>query len=203
MKFIKWKILIISCMVCLLPILLGVLLWDKLPETLAIHFDINNNPDNFASKEFVVFGLPCIMVLLQSIACISGDFNAKKHGEEKKFDLIVKWIIPVLSIILQILTIGIGLGWNMDVRRFAVILTGIVLILTGNYMPKLNYVKNYKLETEKAKKVNRFLGFATVIMGALFIISVFLPPIASAVCIALFIPYTITGIIYAIKVKRS
>ena len=40
MKFFKWKIFIITSIVCLLPILLGISLWSKLPDTMAIHFDI-------------------------------------------------------------------------------------------------------------------------------------------------------------------
>ena len=66
MKFVKWKTLIVTCVVCLLPILLGVALWNELPESIAIHFDINNNPDNFAPKGFVVFGLPFLMVALHN-----------------------------------------------------------------------------------------------------------------------------------------
>ena len=80
MKFIKWKTLIITCFVCLLPILLGVALWDKLPDLMAIHFNINNEADNFASKGFVVFGLPVIMAALQAFCCIVSDVNACKHG---------------------------------------------------------------------------------------------------------------------------
>ena len=85
MKFIKWKSLILTCIVCLLPILPGIALWDKLPDTMAIHFNINNEPDNFASKAFVVFGLPLLMVLLQLFCCFVNDINAHKHGESKKF----------------------------------------------------------------------------------------------------------------------
>lgn len=65
MKFIKWKSFIVTSFVCLLPILLGIALWENLPDTMAIHFNINNEPDNFASKGFVVFGLPFLMVILQ------------------------------------------------------------------------------------------------------------------------------------------
>ena len=48
MKFIKWKILVITSVVCLLPIIMGIAVWDKLPDTMAIHFNINNVADNFA-----------------------------------------------------------------------------------------------------------------------------------------------------------
>lgn len=203
MKFIKWKTLIITCIVCLAPILLGIALWDKLPDTMAIHFDINNEPNGFASKGFVVFGLPFLMVLLQTFCCFINDIKAKKHGERKKFERVVKWIIPVMTIILQVLTLGYGLGMNMDVRKAAVFIVGIIFLAIGNYLPKLDYIKNYDLDTEKARRINRFIGFETVIMGILFLISIFLPPAASVVCLFLIIPYMIIGVIYGIKVGRK
>ena len=203
MKIIKWKILSITSAVCLSPVLLGLALWDKLPDTMAIHFNINNEPDNFAPKWFVVFGLPLFMVFLQAFCCVVNDINAHKHGERKKFSTLAKWIIPVMCIVLQTMTLGIGLGWKLDVRVVATLIVGIVLILIGNYMPKFDYIKNYDLDTEKARKINRFIGFGAVIMGILFIISIFLPPIASVVCIFLLIPFAVISAIYGIAVGRK
>ena len=102
MKIIKWKTLIITGIVCLLPIFLGLFLWDKLPETMAIHFDINNKPDNFAPKGFVVFGIPVLMLLLQFICCVINDVNAYKYGDRIKFEMATKWIplVSVLSVLL-------------------------------------------------------------------------------------------------------
>lgn len=203
MKFIKWKTLFITSLVCLLPIVFGIMLWDALPDRMAIHFDINNNPDNFASKGFVVFGLPCLMVLLQLVCCFINDINAHKHGERKKFETVTKWIIPVMTVVLQVVTLSYALGWNMDIRRIAALLVGGVLIAVGNYLPKLDYIKNYDVDTEKARKINRFIGFETVIMGALFIASIFFSRIVTICSILLLIPYTIIGIIYGIKVGKG
>jgi len=203
MKFFKWKIFLITSVVCLLPILLGIALWDALPNTIAIHFDIYNNPDNFASKEFTVFGLPLLMVLLQAFCCFINDINAYKNGERIKFSRVTKWIIPAMSVVLQIVTLGYSLGWNIDIRKVAVLIVGLLLIVIGNYLPKFDYIKNYNLDTEKARKINRFIGFETVIMGALFLISIFLPPISSVICLLLLIPYAILGAIYGIKVGRK
>jgi len=203
MKFMKWKTLIITSIVCLLPILLGLILWNKLPETMAIHFDINNQPDNFASKGFVVFGLPCLMVLLQCFCCFVNDINSYKHGERKKFEMATKWIIPAMSIILQCMTLCYGLGWHIDIRRVVMFILGSVLIVIGNYMPKFDYIKNHDLETEKARKINRFIGYETVIMGLLAMITLFFPPIISIIWLFLLIPYVIIGVIYGIKVGKK
>ncbi len=203
MKFFKWKYFIITSIVCLLPILLGVLIWDMLPDTMAIHFDINNNPDNFASKGFVVFGMPILMVILQGFCCFVNDFNAKKHGERKKFETVTKWIIPVLTIVLQLATFGVALGYKIDIRIVATIIVGVMFLVLGNYMPKLDYIKNYNVDTEKARKINRFIGVEMVILGLLFLISVFLPPIATVICILLLIPYTIISVVYGICVGKK
>ena len=203
MKFIKWKTLIVTSLVCLLPILLGIALWQKLPSSVPIHFDINNNPDNFASKEFAVFGMPVLMVLLQFICCIITDANSKKHGERKKFEKVVKWIIPLLTVVLQIITFCYAIGYKVDIRRVVSVIVGVMLVVIGNYMPKFDYIKNYDLSTEKAKKINRFIGFETVVMGILFFISIFLPPVATVVCLILLVPYAIIGVIYGIKNGRK
>lgn len=203
MKFIKWKSLLTTCAVCLLPILLGLALWDKLPPTMAIHFDINNNPDNFASKGFVVFILPLLMVFLQAFCCFINDVNAAKHGARKKFERATKWIIPVMTVILQVVTLGYALGWNLDIRRIAAFIVGVIFLVIGNYLPKLDYVKNYDVDTEKARRINRFIGFETVVMGILYLISIFLPPLATVVCLFLLVPYVVISVIVGIKIGRA
>ena len=203
MKFIKWKYFIITGIVCLLPILFGVFFWDKLPDMIAIHFDISNNPDNYGSKGFVVFGLPLLMLILQFVCCVINDINAKKYGERKKFENVVKWIIPMLSIVLQLATLGIALGKNINIRIVTALLVGIMFLVIGNYLPKFDYIKNYDVNTEKARKINRFIGYETVVMGLLFFVSIFLPPISSIVCLLLLIPYAIMGVVYGIITGRK
>lgn len=203
MKFIKWKSLIITCIACLLPILLGIALWDRLPEQMAIHFDINNNPDNFAPRGFAVFGMPALMVLLQIFCCFVNDINAKKHGERKKFEAVTKWIIPIMSFALYVVTLGYSLGWAIDIRCAVAFIVGAVLVAVGNYLPKFDYIKNYDVSAEKARKINRFIGFMTVIMGLLFIISIFLPPISTVICLFLLIPYAIICTVYGIVCAKK
>lgn len=202
MKF-KWKYFIITSVVCLLPILLGILIWDKLPDTMAIHFDINGNPDGFASKGFTVFGLPVLMVVMQGIGCFVTDLNAKKYGEAKKFDNIVRWIIPSMTIILELATFGVGLGYSIDMRIVATVILGVMFLLMGSYMPELHYVKNYDIDMDKARKINKFLGTESVVMGILFLISAFLPPVATMICLFLLIPYIIIGAVYGLMVARN
>ena len=203
MKFMKWKSLIITCLVTHLPIVAGVVLWNQLPAEIAVHFDINGNPDNFASKGFAVFLLPLLMALLQIICCVINDIKAYQHGPRVKFERVTKWIIPCMSIVLQAAIFAFALGKNVDMRAVAMIVVGVVMIVTGNYLPKFDYIKNYNLDTEKARKINRFIGIETVIMGVLALISIFLPPIFSLYWIILLIPYVIIAVVYGIVVGKK
>ena len=47
----KKKLLITTCL-CLCPMIIGIIMLPKLPDQIAIHFNIHNEPDGFASKEF-------------------------------------------------------------------------------------------------------------------------------------------------------
>lgn len=203
MKFIKWKILAITSFVCLLPMLFGLSLWNVLPDTMAIHFDFYGNPDNFASKACVVFGLPVMMFFIQILCCIVFDRQSLRFGENKKPVLVMKWLIPVMTVVLHIVTLGYGLGWSIDIRKVVAFLVGGMYIVIGNYLPKFNYVKHYKLETQKARKINRFAGVMLVVLGVLFVVSIFLPPIATVICLVLMILCTISGVIYGIKVAKN
>lgn len=203
MKFINRKSLIITSTICLLPILLGLTLWYRLPDTIAIHFNINNTPDGFASKEFAVFGIPIMMAAFQIFCCIVNDINIKKHGNNEKIERVTKWILPIITIIIQAAILGYAIGLPLDIRKIAAVIVGVIFLVTGNYLPKLDYVKNYNLDTEKARKINSFVGFGTVIMGILALITVFLPPITTVIWLFMLIPFGVISVVYGIKASRK
>lgn len=62
--------LILSLLVILLPMGLGLFLWNQLPDQVPIHFGLNGQADNYAGKAFVVFGLPLLMAALQVLLLV-------------------------------------------------------------------------------------------------------------------------------------
>ena len=58
------KILTITSIVVLLPILVGAALWSKLPSEIPNHWNASGEVDGYASKPFAVFGMPMIMLAL-------------------------------------------------------------------------------------------------------------------------------------------
>ena len=45
------RTLILSVIICLLPMVLGIAFYNRLPEQMPIHFTINDVPDNYAQKK--------------------------------------------------------------------------------------------------------------------------------------------------------
>ena len=133
MKKINLKILAITSIICILPIIIGIYFYNSLPESIAIHWGINNNPNGYFVKPAFVFGMPVIMFLLQIFCCIVSDLSDKNPEANKRAVTVYKWIIPIMTVALYIVTIMYALGNNLDIRKIVVIIVGILFVICGNY----------------------------------------------------------------------
>ena len=198
-KKIDWKILIITSLICLIPIIFGVILYDQLPEQMAVHFGVNNEPNSFAPKEFALFGIPLLMFILQVFCCISSDFMEEKK-QNKKYITIYKWIIPIIEMVVYLTMLAYGAGIKLDMRMIVCITLGIVFTLIGNYMPKTepNKLQMNYIRADFWKKIKRPAGYFFVIIGLAFIISAFLNSMVSLILLGIIIVVAILISIYSI-----
>ena len=60
LKEYKWKILL-STVLTMLPMLIGLLLWDRLPDVITTHWGADGVADGFSGKAFAVFAMPAIL----------------------------------------------------------------------------------------------------------------------------------------------
>ena len=58
---------IITTIICLIPIIVGIFLYKKLPDQVVTHWDSAGNPNGWSSKFFGVIGLPGLLLLLNMI----------------------------------------------------------------------------------------------------------------------------------------
>ena len=206
MKNINWKIVIITSLVCLLPIVLGIIFYQQLPEQMPVHFNINNEADNYASKNFALFGIPIILTGVQIFCCIITDWKENKKTQRPRFITIIKWFVPILSIVVSTILIEIPLGSTVDVRKSVCLVIGIFFILIGNYLPKMSYeMAKGKLhpmpQDEKMyRRIIRMLGYTFVVSGIALLVSILFAPIFTvAVIIVLVVVIFIEGVYGWIK----
>lgn len=200
-KKIDWKILIITGLICLIPMIFGAILYDQLPEQMAVHFGVNNEPNSFAPKEFALFGIPIFMFALQVFCCIFSDFMEEKK-QNKKYITIYKWIIPIIEMVVYLTMLAYGAGIELDMRMIVCITLGIVFTLVGNYMPKTepNKLQMNYIRADFWKKIKRPAGYFFVIIGLAFIISAFLNSMVSLILLGIIIAVAILITIYSIYV---
>lgn len=207
MKNINWKILIITSLVCLLPIVLGMIFYQQLPEQMPVHFNINNEADNYASKNFALFGIPIILTGLQIFCCMITDWKENKETRKPKFITIIKWFIPILSVVVSTILIEIPLGSTVDVRKSICFVLGILFILTGNYLPKISYEmakgKFHPMPKDEKmyRKMVRMLGYTFVISGVALLVSILFPPICTATVIVVLVVAILVEGLYCLMKK--
>lgn len=206
MKKINWNFIIFTCLLCLMPICLGLYFYEELPDSMAIHFNINNQPDNWASKNFAILGLPIIMTLLQIFCCIVSDLNEKEKGKSPKIIKVMKWFIPIVTVFIYTLTILVGLGKEVDIGKVVTIFLGLMFVIMGNYMPKMSYEDakgniHPMPKTEKTfKKMARTMGYTFIVGGILMIGAIFVSnKLGFIAVLALCLLVFIEGWIYSVR----
>lgn len=176
------KTLIISVIICLLPIILGIVLYNKLPEQMPIHFNISNEPDNYASKNFALFGIPIIMAIVQAVCCLvqTKVYNKQVKNnikdEKPKVIKIFEWFIPIMTVFLYIIMIEVPLGSSVYVGKSVCLILGVLFIILGNYMPKMSYEYGKLVFHPMPKNENNFrkmvrtMGYSFIIIGIILLI---------------------------------
>ena len=178
------KMIIITTLVTLLPILLGIILWEKLPDSIATHWGADGQANGWSNKAFAVFGMPCILAAIHLFSVCVTLNDPKRKNIHKKPLALVFWIVPVVSLVTSGFTYMAALGSDIDIRLIVSIMMGILFIILGNYMPKLqqNYTVGIKLpwtlnSIENRNRTHRFGGKLFIAGGVLTAVSGILSPL--------------------------
>ena len=181
MKKIDKKTLILTSIIILIPIVVGLLLWSKLTDPIPTHFGMDGTPNGWSSKLFTVVGIPLFLLGLHWLCLGITSQDPKYENMSDKLYALVVWLCPVISLLLMITCYGAGLGWDVNISKYAVVGTGILFMIIGNYLPKCrqNYTMGIKLpwtldDEENWNHTHRFAGFLWIVGGVLIIINAFL-----------------------------
>ena len=174
------KVLILTSVIILLPILAGVILWNQLPEQIPSHWNAAGEIDGWSSKPFAIFGLPLILLAMQWL-CVAGTFaDPKRNNHSGKILHLVLWIIPVLNAVLSVLTYAAAMGKDVQMEVVMPVFIGLVLAIVGNYLPKCkqNYTIGIKIpwtlnSEENWNKTHRFAGRLWVVCGLVIMLTGF------------------------------
>ena len=175
------KTLLIASVVTLLPMVAGLVLWNKLPEQMPFHWNAAGEVDDWTSKAFAVFGMPCLLAALEWICAFATGADPKKQNHSDKTMQLVLWIIPVISVLLHAFVYSSALGKGLEIEVTMPVFFGLLFAIIGNYLPKgkQNYTIGIRIpwtlnSEENWNRTHRFAGRLWVVGGLVIIATSFL-----------------------------
>lgn len=159
------KELIISSLFTLLPILIGLLLWNKLPDLMATHWGVTNQADGYSSKTFAVFGMPFILLGIHWLCLWITSMDPGQKNQSKKAFGLIFWMIPMVSLFSSSIMYGLALGNTVNINSVMFAMMGLMFMAIGNYLPKVkqNFTLGIKViwtlnSEENWNATHRFAG---------------------------------------------
>ncbi len=176
------KTLILSSLVTLLPIPVGLILWQQFPERITTHWGFDGQPDGWSSIPFAVIVMPLIMLAAQWLCVLATCYDKANRGRNKKPLTLVMWILPVVSNLTSFITYALALGLDFSVESLVIVPLGLMFAVIGNYMPKMkmNATMGIKVPWTYSSEANwnathRFGGRMWLIGGLIVAASGLLP----------------------------
>ncbi len=210
MKRYKWS-LILSTAALLLPVVIGLALWNSLPDVIATHFDFNNVPNGWSPKWVVVFGIPGFLIVIH-LLCLWATLRV--GGEKKGVPVaLLCWVVPVISLVTEGMVYANALEIAVDIGLAVCLMMGVVFVALGNWLPKcrVNNVFGVRVpwtmnDPDIWARTHRVAGICMVVCGLGIITGVLLTPYRLAVfCLffaAVLVPLVYSYVIYKKKQKQ-
>lgn len=174
----KYKIIVITLM--LLTLAVTCISFGFLDDVIPTHMGIDGTPDRYGSKYYLLFfvGISIVIGVIMLVVAQS----KKVSDNYRKYLLITSCVMETLFLCINIISIIYALTYasenkTFDFSKIIVVIVGLMLIIMGNFMPKIekNRTLGFKTRTSMYnevtwRKTHRFTGFAAVIAGILAII---------------------------------
>lgn len=181
----KWgKIDLISLIIVLIPMIMTLVLYNKLPDQMAVHFGTNGEADGFQGKfTFILMSL-LILIGIPLLMKVSRYMDPKKKNYDK-FESTFEWFRLILTAFLSVMsvvTLFYNLGYKVNIQMIVLMGIGVLFIFLGNYMSRIrfNYTMGIKtpwtLASEEVwRRTHRLAGPLWFIAGIIVFILAFLP----------------------------
>jgi len=209
MKTIKDKgFLILSTLVCLLPIVMYLFVFDQLPEQMIQHWGPGNRPTWTMPREFAIWVLPLFLAVIHVVVVIFAlNSESSRRATPAKMRVLLAWFVPILSVFVNITVLLANLDTTFNVGLVVSAFVGLTFIIMGNYLPttRQNYFIGIRTiwtlrSADVWARTHRLGGKLFVLGGILFLLGAAFPMNEEHLLIFIF---TIVGIVAVIPIVYS
>lgn len=210
MKINKLK-LFISSVIIILPIFLGIFLWNRLPESVPSHWNLAGEVDDYMSRGAAVFLMPLFLLAVHLVCLFATKCDKGNREQNEKVFSLLYFITPAISFLVNGFIYATALGKTIDVTAVMGILFGIIFIVIGNYLPKAkrNHTIGIRIPWTLKSEANwnathRLAGRVWFAAGFIMLAVSFLPSrIGTAVILAITLISTAIPTIYSYRFHKK
>ncbi len=193
----------------LVAVAIGFSLWafPRLPPEVPTHWNVRGEPDGHSSRLLASLLIPGVMLGLWAVVQVLPSIDPKRQNYAQFFDtywMLMNAILLFLGAV-HVVMIGAGLGWAVDMRRLVPVGIGLLFVLIGNYLSRVqpNWFVGIRtpwtLSSETVwRKTHRTGGWLFVIGGVLMVGLAFLPSVTFVPLLAVII-----GLVAVVPVVQS
>jgi uncharacterized membrane protein len=176
----RWFGLVIAA----LAVAVSIWAYSQLPPTVATHWNVRGAPDGFSSRAVAVSIMPLVILGLTGLFNVLPRLDPRRENYTKF--IATYWLIANAVILFILIGHGMivatGLGYPVKVDRFMPIGVGLLFIVLGNYLTRVepNWFVGIRtpwtLSSDTVwRKTHRTGGWLMVLGGFAIAASVFLP----------------------------
>jgi uncharacterized membrane protein len=177
----KWYPLLLAA----LAALVSAVVYPRLPDSVAIHWDLRGNPNGWMPRPIGAFALPVFILGIAWLMRLAPRVDPKGANYARfseTYELLVAAVLA-LVFVTHLIVLAIALGYRVPVVRIVPGMLGLLFVIIGNVMPRTrsNWAFGIRtpwtLSSERVwMRTHRLAGFTMTTAGILMLVAaLFLP----------------------------
>jgi uncharacterized membrane protein len=175
---------VILAIIALVPVIAALLLYDRLPARMAVHFGLDGQPNGYQDKFSFIVIIGLLTLVLPLLIKVLQQIDPRRENYTK-FRGAFEWIRFAVTIFLSgifAVDIAYNLGVSLNFQMITLIGIGLLFIVIGNYLGQVrsNYFIGIRTpwtlaHEEVWRRTHRLAGPLWMIAGLVNIASAFMP----------------------------
>ncbi len=158
--------------------------FGRLPAEVPVHFELSGKPDDWMPRFPGAFLLPAVSTGVWLLVLFQGRLDPRAADVERSTStrMLIVEIVLVFMAFMEVATLGLALGWPVDMGRVVWPAVGALLVLVGNHLPRVrpNWFVGVRtpwtLSSDAVwRATHRVAGWAFVAAGVAFAGAALLP----------------------------
>ena len=192
----------------LIAVGMSAAVYSRLPETMAVHWDINGNPNGWMPRAIGAAFMPVLIVVIWGALRLVPRIDPRAENYARfaeAYETIVASVL-VLLVVTHGIMLAVALGYHVSVARIVPALVGALFVVIGNMMPLVRpnwwfgIRTPWTLSNDRVwARTHRLAGYCMTAGGLLMILAaLMLPPqLGIPVLVAAAIAATVGPAVYS------